>query len=159
MGIFYQIAAACSTAGATRLLVNDEDTAALQVEPISLELLGYRSDGTATRTQMSRNYYNTAPPPTGYNSVGSYPPALLIRCGRSTQPFVHAQGRTNPVKNSLSNRFAPANTIVTYCAYPSRVLIYLSSEKMYETQKPSTEARPDFTYWTHVKSVVTSVSY
>ncbi len=90
---------------------------------------GYRNDGTAYASEAeAANYDDPTASPLQHNSVPAANPqtvpATVVNplLADPTQPYhftLPSQSlvRTNPVKNSLSNRFAPANTIVTYCVY------------------------------------------
>ncbi|MBV9469175.1 MAG: prepilin-type N-terminal cleavage/methylation domain-containing protein [Abitibacteriaceae bacterium] len=62
---------------------------------------GYQADGTAYPT------YTAA-------SAAAPSAALLVDPGSTFNPWATPP---NPIKNSLSNRFAPATTIVTHCIY------------------------------------------
>ena len=97
---------------------------------------GYDSNGVAYANQSDALAGN---PAVIVGSVSTYP--LLVDTTRhyvapdtlptATSPL--SDWRTNVVKNSLSNRFAPANTIVTYCIYHFKTSSNLSSpEKLYD---------------------------
>ncbi len=79
---------------------------------------GYRADGTAYATESEAASYddslkeNSMPPSTPPADPNVNP--LLVD---PTQPYHQAKRRANVIKNSMSNRFAPANTIITYCPY------------------------------------------
>lgn len=79
---------------------------------------GYRADGTAYATESEAASYddplkeNSIAPLTSPNDPNVNP--LLVD---PTQPYHQARRRANVIKNSMSNRFAPANTIITYCPY------------------------------------------
>ena len=138
-----------STGVAPRSAVANTAPAALsspeQLNRYTWNFWGYRVDGTAYATESeAANYNDPALPPIGYNSVPAAipqtnPPTvvnpLLVD---PTQPYhftLPSQTfvRTNVVKNSLSNRFAPANTIVTYCIYHLTNSSNLSTpEKLYD---------------------------
>lgn len=92
---------------------------------------GYRSDGVAMNNQVAAQI----------NNGGSVQPPLtpnvwLVDASRKyVAPDTEAIGlwsdyRTNVVKNSLSNRFASPNTVITYCPFHRVYTSSLSSPEL-----------------------------
>ncbi len=101
----------------------DSITNATQLSRYLWNFWGYRADGTAYATESEAANYDDS---LKENSIpASTPPAdpnVNPLLANPTLPYHFMVGtstymRTNPIKNSMSNRFAPANTIITYCPY------------------------------------------
>lgn len=99
---------------------------------------GYRDDGVAYNNQVTAQTANggtTMPvvPPTTQWLVDQTRKYVAPDTDPSTVPAGAENYRTNVVRNSLSNRFAPSTTIVTYCPYHRVASSAVSSpEKLYD---------------------------
>jgi prepilin-type N-terminal cleavage/methylation domain-containing protein len=81
---------------------------------------GYRAiDGTnCTDTNVSEcagTAYSTATQAISAVTAGGFDTALLLN--PAVPPTNEAELKSNPIKNSLSNRFAPTSTVITHCVY------------------------------------------
>lgn len=74
---------------------------------------GYREDGTAFLTAQEARDYVTAN--AARRTLLVEPERLITRDGCTTAPCFNE--RRNPINNSLSNRYAPNNTIITHCIF------------------------------------------
>ncbi len=84
---------------------------------------GYRIDGVTYNNQTAAqtgNGANVQPPPAAPNVYLFNPIQKYVAPDTTYDPILRPNPedyRTNVVKNSLSNRFAPAGTIITYCSF------------------------------------------
>ncbi len=120
-----------SSYGALTKKVDTPDATKLTAMPgrYVFNYYGYRKDGFALAgpTEVAAEAGTQTGTPASY--------ALLVN---PTQPYNAAYPLQNPVKYSLSNRFAPSSTIITHCVYhrPSTANDLKLSTDLYQTPTP-----------------------